>query len=298
MAPWRTNWRRLRARLQAHERALQAGDESIGQDSENSGILLPLARSESSRLVEEIRTFLAQCGGDLPEQARADLDGLLAHEKVLTDISSSRQLGSARCVLAFKLAALDYNMTDRETEWRRLVERAFLHLDRLIVVDEDVQRKWRDAFDAGETHCEGLGGVHLLQHGVWAFKAHGHGARTDLVLGTPMSQDDLDRAAQMAEVLTLTEWKVARTSADIEEKYQEAISQLRSYAMGVLAGVELQSTRYAVTVGRDRADVRADSLEGAVIFRHVHIAVEPSSPSKVSRMSAGARGTRVPRASS
>jgi hypothetical protein len=284
--------------LHAHERALRAAVESAGNDQDHGSALLKLARKESLDLAVQLERFRASSGKDLPAEARADLADLAEHRKVLTDISSPAQLGSASSVLAFKLASLDYNMSDRETRSRRLVDRAFLHLDRLLVVDQDVRRKWQEAFKLREPDCERLGGVHLLQHGIWAFKADGSGARTDLVLGTPMSQDDLDFAAATVDVLTLTEWKVARTAAEVEGKYQEAVSQLRSYAAGVLAGVELQSVRYAVTVGSDRADLRADSLEGAVVFRHVHIAVAPSSPSKVSRMSAQARGAQVPQADS
>ena len=66
---------------------------------------------------------------------------------------------------------------------KSLVERAFIHLQRTIVVDHDIRKKWKSAFNTGEIACERLGAVHLLSHGIWAFKADALGERTDLILG-------------------------------------------------------------------------------------------------------------------
>ena len=51
-------------------------------------------------------------------------------------------------------------------------ERAFLHLRRLLAVDRDVRAKWKAAYEGkqGEVACEALGAVHLLSHGIYAFK--------------------------------------------------------------------------------------------------------------------------------
>ena len=147
-----------------------------------------------------------------------------------TDSSSTSSLASASAVLSFGLTAVDFHLADHEARSRSLVERAFLHLDRLIVADNAVSRAWTNAFKkTGETACERLGGVHLLHHGLWAFKAHGAGARTDLILGTPIKQDDIDRAARAAETMVLTEWKCVRTPSELAAKHEEALSQLRQY---------------------------------------------------------------------
>lgn len=130
----------------------------------------------------------------------------------------------------------------------------------------------------------------MLQHGIWAFKAHAIGERTDLVLGTPMTEVDLDRAGRAAEVMVLTEWKVLSTATEVEAKRSEANSQLQLYTTGALAGFELQATRYAITVGTQRIDALAPITEGRVTYRHIHVAVDPPSPSVVSRQR-GARST-------
>lgn len=83
---------------------------------------------------------------------------------------------------------LEHHLGDHDTVWSSLVERAFLHLNRTLVVDEDVRRRWTTAFGTprtAETKCESLGG-HLLSHGIWAFKAHPPEERTDLILHEPI----------------------------------------------------------------------------------------------------------------
>ena len=52
----------------------------------------------------------------------------------------------------------------------RITERAFAHLQRSIIADDEIRKKWLSAFSDGETKCEKLGSVHLLSHGVWDLK--------------------------------------------------------------------------------------------------------------------------------
>jgi hypothetical protein len=60
----------------------------------------------------------------------------------------------------------------------------------LIVVDKNVRAKWQAAWKKSgghETRCEQLGAVHLLSHGIWAFKTSANGA-TDLVYSDPIDR--------------------------------------------------------------------------------------------------------------
>ena len=98
-----------------------------------------------------------------------------------------------------------------------------------------------------------------------------------------MTEADVDRAGRAAELMVLTEWKVLTTAEEVEAKRAEADTQLRLYAAGSLAGFELQATRYAVTVGAQRIDALAPITENGVTYRHIHVAVDPPTPSVVSR---------------
>jgi len=104
------------------------------------------------------------------------------------------------CTFASEMVAI---LADVQLPLRALSERAFQHLQRLIVVDDEVRRKWQAAFAKGEVECEKLGAVHLLGHGIWAFKIDASGGRTDLVYQEPAG--NLIKEQQYAEGFVLTE---------------------------------------------------------------------------------------------
>jgi hypothetical protein len=105
------------------------------------------------------------------------------------------------------------------------------------IADDDFREKWQAAFAAGEPACEGLGQVHLLSHGIWAYKVNAAGERTDLVYQEPVA--DYANDYRYADGLVLTEWKKAAVRRDAASKFEEARNQARSYAQGALAGNEL-----------------------------------------------------------
>jgi hypothetical protein len=173
-----------------------------------------------------------------------------------------------------------------DVQWplRALSERAFSHLQRLIVVDLDVREKWRAAFKSktGEEECEKLGGVHLLWHGIWGFKVNATtGGRTDLVFQEP--GEKFTKEQQHATGLVLTEWKRAKSGAETPAKFHEAREQAKLYAAEVLGGTELTAYRYAIVVSLQQVDVPDPIKHGIVEYRHINIAVDPLSPSQRAR---------------
>jgi hypothetical protein len=102
---------------------------------------------------------------------------------------------------------MSFLLSDVQASIRSRSERAFSHLQRSIVVDESIRARWLKAFKEGEVACEKLGAVHLLLHGIWAFKVDAAGARTDLVLEEPAG--DVAAVQRYADGLVLTEWKKA-----------------------------------------------------------------------------------------
>lgn len=176
-------------------------------------------------------------------------------------------------------ARIDFLMTGNEESMKRQIERAFIHLKRSLVADSETAARWQTAFAQvrAEEACESLGSVHLLLHGIWAFKAHSPGERTDLVMGhQPV---DLEEAERSAEAMVLTEWKIARTQNDVNPQVQQAFTQASIYAGSGLAGFELSTIRYLVIVTEDRMKMPADPKQGDVLYRIINIAVRPSTPS-------------------
>jgi len=178
---------------------------------------------------------------------------------------------------------IQFHLADFSFSARRLSERAFLHLKRSIVADSTIRAKWREAFKEGEVACERLGATHLLQHGIWAFKAYAVGERTDLLFGEPLR--DLTEVETAAEALVLTEWKIVRDRNKHESVAQSARGQAVQYAKGALGGIELGTHRYIVLVSEHGVPPIADVTLDHVIYRHIDVPVDPASPSRAVKRS-------------
>lgn len=144
-----------------------------------------------------------------------------------------------------------------------------------------MRQKWIDAYKAHETKCEKLGALHLLSHGVWAFKADATGGKTDLILNEPLPYTSVIEGA--ADTLVLTEWKRVKSPNELNEKIQEAQKQAEIYNSDVLGGIELRNYCYLVMVSEKRMEMPDDSIKGGTKYRHINIAVNPEIPSKEAR---------------
>jgi hypothetical protein len=234
-------------------------------------------------ILQELRDFAARHGASLPAPATEAIQRVVDYAAPkLTDTSGGsggrqERISAAMIALAGFEGELSYLIRDAQAYVRTRTERAFLHLQRSIVVDGDLRRRWQTAFGEGEVACEKLGAVHMLGHGIWPFKVDAAGARTDLVYQEPLSDDGQLR---VAEGLVLTEWKLSRAAGEVESLCEQARTQARKYAAGALAGVELTSTRYIVVVSERQLRLPGNVTEGAVAYRHMNIAVTPGTPSR------------------
>lgn len=121
-----------------------------------------------------------------------------------TNFSGIAGAGSALTLIGVLKAELEYYANDPENIYKTQAERAFLHLNRTLCVDESFRAKWVTAFSNGEVAIEKLSALHFLLHGLWAFKVDAKGERTDLIIQEKVNLEDASRA--MAP-LVLTEWK-------------------------------------------------------------------------------------------
>lgn len=174
---------------------------------------------------------------------------------------------------------ITYILTGRQEQIRVRSERAFLLLNRQLVVDEEVCRKWRSAFDEEhEPACERLGSIHLLSQGIYAFKINADGARTDLIFNEPPDA----AVSRAAEGLVLTEWKKAQSN-NWPVQYDTARVQSDLYRRGVLAGIELRDYCYLVAVSLQQLPRKEDLVSGGVCFRHINIVVDPDTPADAAK---------------
>jgi hypothetical protein len=279
---WRDRWAAISARVAG---LLNAGNlmalTFAGVRTDDFGIGKRWIVPELEALKVELEQFAAEHSAALPEAAGVALKRFL--ESAVTGRGSE---GSATIQAIVPLAVFrsefEYLVQDRDLEGRALTELAFEHLTRLLAVDRDVRTKWTRAFESHETHCERLGAVHLLSHGIWGFKISSAGAATDLVFPAPID-GQVATVRRTARALVLTEWKLVKTATQLEEKAAEARRQAQLYSAGVLSDMTLKSTRYIVLVSRKQLLQLDDAQEAGVTYRHVVIPVDPDPPSTEAR---------------
>jgi hypothetical protein len=273
-------WTALSARISGIAKAAELyASFLVSNSSDSFGVGKDLGRHCQS-ILATLKDFRDTFETVLPKEAREALDNFLNSDraKVIKDQGTREAKASAIFLVSFE-SEMSYFLSSRQELIRARSERAFLHLQRLLAVDEDVRKKWESAFQKGETACERLGAVHMLWHGIWAFKVNAERARTDLVFNEPVEQTADPRGI---EGIVLTEWKVA-TVANALKRFEEARDQAALYERGALAGAELTGYRYAVAVSQTelpKDKVPEDIDKDGIIYRHVNIAINPKAPSQ------------------
>jgi hypothetical protein len=287
---WRPDWEAIAGRIDALADAsrflLEELKFSDGSDGHSclSACIVPEARS----IAVELKRFQMSHRDELPAEALALLQKFLGDGNgIVPDAMAADDLAP---IVWFQMFVSQFRYAIRNTEETviALTDRAFQHLQRVIVADSHVRNRWQSAFreKRSEENCEKLGGAHLLHHGIFAFKIRGSGdapgsaETTDLVYQEPIQ----DRAElnRIANGIVLTEWK--RVDAkNIDEKTEEAIVQAGIYAGGVLGGAELRRVRYVVAVSWDFLSPPFERTERNITYKRIGIRVDPKPASETAR---------------
>jgi hypothetical protein len=277
-------WNGIAARVAAAGDALDAMARLSTNGEDSYGVYKEVSRRNQASLIE-LREFEASHRAVLSERVRALLNGFVAGERaaLINETPDPRRARAGSVFLGLLTGEVTRLLSDRDLVIRLRTERAFRHLKQIIATDAEVQVKWAAAFGAGEVACERLGATHLLWHGIFAFKADGAGARTDLVFSEPI---DGGLVARTDSGLVLTEWKVS-DGKDGLDKFEQARRQAEIYSAGALSGVELSGFRFAVVVSEKQLQAQQipdDLLIGSVTYRHINIAIEPRKPSEQAKL--------------
>jgi len=277
-------WRALASRIRGLMQAGQLHADYLAVRSSDSFGRAKTLRLQSASILTALETFQDRFRQSLPPAAIAALDNFISQNSSLirnTIDNPDLREESAWAALVMLTALeteISFLLSDVQQSIRARSERAFAHLQRSIVADADTHTKWQAALKNGEVACEKLGAVHLLLHGIWAFKVNAEGERTDLVFQEPAR--NLDAEERYADGLVLTEWKIAAAGDRAENRFREARSQAGRYAQGSLAGTELTTYRYAIVVSLQHIETPRDLTENGVVYRHINIAVDPLTPSR------------------
>jgi hypothetical protein len=227
-------WKPLASRIRGLMRAGQLHADYLAVRSSDSFGRAKRLREQSASVLTALEAFRDRYQRSLPPAALTALvDFVSQNSSLIRNTIDSPDLReesawAALVMLASLEAELSFLLSDVQQSIRSRSERAFAHLQRSIVADPDARTKWQTAIKEGEVACEKLGMVHLLLHGIWAFKVNAIGERTDLVFEEPAH--DFGAEDDYADGLVLTEWKVARAYNRAEDRFQEARSQARQYA--------------------------------------------------------------------
>ena len=277
-------WKALSSRIRGLMQAAQLHAQFLAVRSSDAYVVGKHLREQSEEVLSALNVFRDRFRQELSSTALASIENHVASiGGVISDTGGGPGAKQERVwAVLVRLSAFETEMSfilsDAQETIRTRSERAFSHLQRLIVADPAFRDKWNRAFEEGEVACEKLGAAHLLLHGIWAFKVNAAGARTDLVFQEPAG--DLVDGQRYADGIVLTEWKRMYPKDNAEERFDQARSQAQRYAQGVLAGSELTAYRYAVVVSRQQVSVPEDLTEGGVVYRHINVAVEPRTPSR------------------
>jgi hypothetical protein len=286
MSTLRTDWESLRGRIEGAREQVDMiarlfGSKDASQGELHSRVIRPAFHA----IDRAVQSFLDAHSLELADDGRTIIQRFQsAWSAKLQDSELANPLHSASCVIALVglRSELDFFLADRTREVLRQTNRALSHLQRSIAVDADFRQRWAVAFGDHETACERLGAVHLLSHGIFAFKIDASGGRSDLVFNAKIL--DGRSIAQSADALVLTEWKRVTDPQQTRAKVDEARHQTLNYTSGILGGVELDRRRYLVMVSETNlADLPPDFEEGGIWYHCRNIAVSPEQPSVASR---------------
>lgn len=280
--PYHEAWRGIAARLNTlRDTGTLYGQLYGGGPKDRLGGHKFLTEQCQSVLVS-IEEFAAAHKTTLPATAQAALDKFLAgRAKIVRTADPDVQTALFSLVLLTGFGSeLSFLLSDSQEIIRARSELAFLHLKRSLAVDASLRHRWMEAFEGHETKCEALGAVHLLLHGIFAFKVDAAGGRTDLVFDEALEWETESRAAAG---LVLTEWKLTNASNAIG-RFDEAMKQAELYQGRAFTATELAGYRYLVAVSQEDLPVVPDDRQvGGVVYRHINIAIRPLQPSQRAR---------------
>jgi hypothetical protein len=289
---WLTEWKAISAQIQGLLEASRFYVDSLQALFQKSESMRDFAsvggrevKPHIKKICDTLEKFRDTHKASIPIEAAKSLDAVLNKIKngfpeLATDAfkDAFKYVHVMVTLLVSFRAEFEYLLSDTAAVAMRLSERAFEHLQRSIVADSEFRRKWIKAFKKDEPACEELGSVHLLLHGIWAFKVGTAGERTDLVINEPIVE--LSSVERIAEALVLTEWKRVQSPNKTEAMARKAREQAARYTVGALGGVELAGYRFIVLVSKEHLTLPEDHSENGIVYRHINIAVSPKSPSK------------------
>lgn len=265
---WVSRWKNISGRilqLQEVSKAYFDSINSFGVDHYGIGgtSIIPAAKDLSLEIIELKRSFAR-----LPPKVVtliAKLEKNFSGHK-FTGIPG---VGGAMVILGVFNSEMNFYLKDHEIVMKERVKLAFAHLQRSLIADPEIQRKWMLAYQENDVLVEKLGGAQLLSHGIWAFKPQEDGERMDLVTHQSIKVEEVEAAGA---TLAMTEW--ARVNAEIlPERVKHAHAKAKSYPARDFVGSELRTERYLVMVSDRPLAMPRNATDGEVEYIYINLAL-------------------------
>src|SRR5215831_18709108 len=146
--PWLDAWRSLVTRIgQLAEHAHRFVESTSVMGRNDHGLSNKMLIPQLQQAHNELKAFLHAHGAKVPHEAATRLRYLLdTGFEFYRDPSGPPGMIALATSLSIIRTEIDPFMEDTELPRVHIVERAFLHLQRLIVVVPDVRAKWQHAF--------------------------------------------------------------------------------------------------------------------------------------------------------
>lgn len=267
---WVSRWKNISGRilqLQEVSKAYFDSINSFGVDHYGIGgsSIIPAAKDLSLEIIELKRSFTK-----LPPK----VVGLIS--KLEKNFSGHKftgipGVGGAMVILGVFNSEMNYYLKDQEILVKENVRRSFHHLQRSLMADPELQRKWMVGFQESDHYVQKLGGLHLLMHGIWGFKVEENSERGDLISAGPIKLEEVESSGSS---LVMTEW--ARVNPEnAAEKARQAYAKAASYVGRDLPGTELRTERYLVLVSERPLAMPRNATDGEVEYVYVNVALNP-----------------------
>jgi hypothetical protein len=145
------SWIALAARIRGLVDASHLASQLLARNIDASAGLIEL-RKHATDILKELGIYAASLGTSSPRVVSAIMRLVGTAMPMFNDLNQGpdsrlNNIRSGLVMIAAGEAEIAYLLRDRQAAILSRSERAFIHLQRLILIDADVKQKWTDAFE-------------------------------------------------------------------------------------------------------------------------------------------------------
>ena len=157
---WRDEWNAIAARIGGLAASADLLTQSLRVAGQSNDPIFPYLQLQCQAILESVTDFSVSHGDTVSPtvwDAFNKFKVVIAWGPDILQHTAQSIIQNVVFPLTLLSAEVDYLLSDFSAITRRRTERAFLHLQRSILIDGSYRTKWIEAFQTHETHCEKAG---------------------------------------------------------------------------------------------------------------------------------------------